>query len=295
MPVTDDYQVSLEAFHGPLDLLLYLIRRAEVDVHDIPIAAITEQYLAFLSQVDEIDVEVAGEFLVMAATLIEIKSRTLMPPGSGRGEDASVGDEGAARDGAPVLNVTDPRAELVQQLLAYQRVRIAADDFETRRVNFGRRFPWQAYIHESMREQREIDLELELEDVHVLDISQAYERICSTIDFTRMGDHRVQIDDTPIALHQEDLLDRLTRSPEHSLRLQDVFEGYSTGQRVGLFLATLELTRLRRVRVRQDDLESPIEVSLVSESGEASARGDALPNDAPAPSSSEADETASTD
>jgi segregation and condensation protein A len=283
MPVQEDYQVSLEAFHGPLDLLLYLIRRAELDVHDIPIASITEQYLAFLSQVDEIDIETAGEFLVMAATLIEIKSRTLMPPGKADdGEDASEPGDGRSAGPPGVLNVADPRAELVQQLLAYQRVRIAAEDLESRRTDFARRYPWQAYIHESMFE-KPAEVELELEDVHVLDIAQTYERICSTIDFTRIGDHRVQIDDTPIALHQEDLLDRLSRSPEHALRLQDVFEGYTSGQRVGLFLATLELTRLRRVRVRQDALEEPIEVTLVTERG-ASDR----PNDEAQPSTPDA-------
>ena len=174
MPVQEDYQVSLDAFHGPLDLLLFLIRRAEVDVHDIPIAAITEQYLAFLNQVDEIDVETAGEFLVMAATLIEIKSRMLMPPGLDRGEDASDGGEGEGSSGSAVLNVADPRAELVQQLLAYQRVRIAAEDLESRRQEFARRFPWQAYIHDSMFE-KPAEIEFELEDVHVLDVAQAYE------------------------------------------------------------------------------------------------------------------------
>lgn len=263
MPVQEDYQVSIEAFHGPLDLLLYLIRRAEVDINDIPISSITEQYLAFLAGVDEIDFETAGDFLVMAATLIEIKSRTLMPPGkAAEGDDSTDGGDGEG--GAPVLNVADPRAELVQQLLAYQRVRIAAEEFESRRVDFSRRYPWEAYIHDSMFEKAE-EVELELEDVHVLDIAQAYERICSTIDFTRIGDHRIQIDDTPIALHQEDLLDRLTRSQSHELKLQDVFEGHSSGQRVGLFLATLELTRLRRIRIRQDSLEEPIVVTLVNE------------------------------
>ena len=79
MPLQDDYQVRLDRFQGPLDLLLFLIRRAEVDVVDIPIAAITDQYFAFLKQLDTIDIDVAGEFLVMAATLVEIKSRTLAP------------------------------------------------------------------------------------------------------------------------------------------------------------------------------------------------------------------------
>ncbi len=75
----DDYVISLETFEGPLDLLLFLIRRAEVDVQDIPIAAITDQYLLILRQVDEVDIEQAGVFLVMAATLIELKSRSLAP------------------------------------------------------------------------------------------------------------------------------------------------------------------------------------------------------------------------
>jgi len=278
MPVQEDYQVSLDAFHGPLDLLLYLIRRAEVDINDIPIAEITEQYLAFLQQVDDIDVETAGEFLVLAATLIEIKSRTLMPPGNAAaGEestDGGVAGTAAGEAGSASLNMADPRAELVQQLLAYQRVRIAAEDLETRRASFARRYPWDAYIHDSMF-TKPTEVELELEDVHVLDIAQAYERICATIDFTRLGDHHVQIDDTPIALHQEDLLDRLSRAAEHRIRLQDVFEGHSTGQRVGLFLATLELTRLRRIRIRQDALDEPIEVTLVSE-----VESNGQPNDA---------------
>ena len=80
MPLQDDYQVRLSNFEGPLDLLLFLIRRAEVDIQDIPIVEITEQYFDFLKQIDEIDIELAGEFLVMAATLIEIKSRSIRPP-----------------------------------------------------------------------------------------------------------------------------------------------------------------------------------------------------------------------
>src|SRR5262245_66327905 len=116
MPLMEDYQVALEAFRGPLDLLLYLIRRAEVDVHDIPIAQITDQYLAFLRQLDDIDIDVAGEFLVMAATLIEVKSRTLAP--AKKGEDGEAAGDDAATAG---LDITDPRYELVQQLLTYQK------------------------------------------------------------------------------------------------------------------------------------------------------------------------------
>ncbi|MHC4709519.1 MAG: segregation and condensation protein A [Planctomycetota bacterium] len=87
MTLQDEYQVKLDTFCGPLDLLLYLIRRAEVDIHDIPIAKITDQYLQVLRQVEHVDIEAAGEFLVMAATLMEAKSRTLMPPEAQIDED----------------------------------------------------------------------------------------------------------------------------------------------------------------------------------------------------------------
>ena len=274
MPLQEDYQITLDTFRGPLDLLLYLIRRAEVDVHDIPIAQITDQYMAFLQRLDDIDIDVAGEFLVMAATLVEIKSRTLAPPQK-KGE----GESGTGIDATDVAGIdsTDPRVELVQQLLAYQRYRIASDDLEQRRAAFSQRFPrrpgksaaalestsqTQPGGFESGNDVGQEPVDLELEDAQVFDLFECYERIMGSIDFGRMGDHKVEIDDTPIALHQEDLLDRLTRAPARTLTLQEAFEGAATGQRIGLFLATLELVRLRRVTVMQPEIDSPIELLL---------------------------------
>ena len=127
--IQEDYTVQLESFEGPLDLLLYLIRRAEVDIQNIPIAAITDQYLLVLRQVDSVDVELAGDFLVMAATLMELKSRTLAPV-EVEGEE---GESGSSDD------LVDPRQDLVQQLLAYQRIRSASEELEGRRLEFQRR------------------------------------------------------------------------------------------------------------------------------------------------------------
>jgi segregation and condensation protein A len=127
----DDYQVRLDSFQGPLDLLLFLIRRAEVDIADIPISRITDQYFAFLKQLHTIDIDVAGEFLVMAATLVEIKSRTLAPAQKRVGDD---GQESSA------LDDTDPRFELVKQLLAYQKYRSAADELSRLRTEFAQRW-----------------------------------------------------------------------------------------------------------------------------------------------------------
>lgn len=107
----DQYKVKLEAFEGPLDLLLYLIRKEEVSIYDIPIARISEQYLDYLRAMQELDIGVAGEFLVMAATLIQIKSQMLLPR-----DPAAEGDE-----------TEDPRAELVYQLLEHQKFKAAAN------------------------------------------------------------------------------------------------------------------------------------------------------------------------
>jgi len=254
MTLQQDYQVTLDGFCGPMDLLLFLIRRAEVDIHEIPISAITDQYLAFLRHLSDVDIDQAGEFLVMAATLMELKSRSLVPPeviADGGGE----GDQSAA---------IDPRSELIQQLLAYQRFRSASEQLDERRLALSRRYPSRpAAAQEDLRDEDEAEvIELELEDVHVLDLSDAYERIMASIDFTRLGDHMVEMDDTPLALFQEDLIDRLGRAEGRRLTLQHAFDGQHRLQRIGLFLATLELVRQRRVSVVQNDLDDCIEVTM---------------------------------
>ena len=246
MAIQDEYTVRLSSFEGPLDLLLYLIRRAEVDIHDIPIVEITDQFLtaiATLGDDDRIDIDAAGEFLVMAATLVELKSRTLAP----RRTEAE-GETEAAEDEAD-----DPRHELVRQLLAYQRYRAAAGRLEDRREEFAARWPVRVRIGDATEEEDEESPALELDDVHAGDLFAAFERIMAAIDPTRIGEHAVEYDDTPISLHQEDLLDRINHAPDFRLTLQDAFEARSRGAMIGLFLAVLELARQRKVLVRQED------------------------------------------
>ena len=262
MPLQEEYQVRLDAFCGPLDLLLYLIRRAEVDIQDIPIAEITDQYMQFLQAVSDIDFEEAGEFLVMAATLMEIKSRTLMLPEAQEG--AAADEDGEAKPAAGVEiapgELADPRFELVQQLLEYQRYRMASEDLQRRRLEFSRQCPLRPARPDGQETEAGPPV-LELEDAHVYDLYEAYERIVSAIDFTHMGDHRVQIDDTPAAVYQQELLDTLTTAGGR-IALQQAFEGRDRVRRIGLFLAMLELVRLRRVHVLQEDLLSDIVVEL---------------------------------
>ncbi len=250
MALQDDYHVRLDRFQGPLDLLLFLIRRAEVDIVDIPVHRITEQYFQFLRQLHTIDIDVAGEFLVMAATLVEIKSRTLAPA------EKLAQREGA---GADALDETDPRFELVKQLMAYPRYRpAAAAGARVRPV--GARGGAGPGRGATLPEEPE--REYDLDDVHMMDLIEAYERIVAGIDLTRVGDHRVEYDDTPISLHQSDLVDRLERAPEKRMTLQDVFTGKSRGEAIGLFLAMLELAREQKVGIRQDRINGTIEIEL---------------------------------
>ena len=110
------YKVKLEVFEGPLDLLLYLIKKEELDIYDIPIAKITDQYLEYLELMKLLDLNIAGEFLVMAATLIHIKSKLLLPPDEVQAEDAEE---------------ADPRAELVKRLLEYKKFKEAASELSS--------------------------------------------------------------------------------------------------------------------------------------------------------------------
>ncbi|MBO7223258.1 MAG: segregation/condensation protein A, partial [Kiritimatiellae bacterium] len=112
----DEYKVNLEVFEGPLDLLLYLIRKDELDIYDIPIDRITEQYTEYLNVMKMLDLNMAGEFIVMAATLALIKSRMLLPV-EDQGDDSDTEEEGK-----------DPRWDLVKQLLAYKKFKDAADN-----------------------------------------------------------------------------------------------------------------------------------------------------------------------
>ncbi len=243
------HRVQLDAYAGPLDLLLYLVKRHEIDLHDIPMAELVEQYLAHLRVIETIDVEQAGEFLVMAATLVEVKSRMIMPPAL---RDDSEDDPDSTADVSDAQ--VDPRFELVQQLLAYKRFKDAANALEARAESWEARFPASAKPGQAASEPdaEETDAppaDLDLDDVNVLDLCSAFGRVMEGIG--HLGNHQVTYDDTPISLHAEDIADRLARDggPRQSMTLRALFRGRSRGEMIGLFLATLELVRQRKVKV----------------------------------------------
>jgi len=250
----EQFRVSLATFDGPLDLLLYLVRRAEVDIYDIPIAQIADEYLEVLRQCPSIDVEMAGEFLVMAASLIELKSRLLVPP-----EEI---DE-LEQEYSDIHGNEDPREDLIRQLLAFQRIRTVSELLENKRIAMMQRFDASSKL--LVADFEEPGHALDIDDVHVIDLSDAYEHIASAIDFGRMGEHHVAFEDMPIELFQEDLIDRLSRSVDKSLSLNQTLIGLPLQERVGMFLATLELVRLRHVTVLQENSCGDIIVALVGE------------------------------
>jgi segregation and condensation protein A len=226
-----EYRVNLEIFAGPLDLLLYLIKREEVEIQDVPIARMTDQYLEYVGLIKQLDPNVAGEFLVMASTLLELKTRSLLPVPEA---DPDHPDE-----------LSDPRRELIQQLLEYKRFKDAAASLsasaELRRLRHAR----------APAADRLTANDLDLENLQIWDLVQAFHKLLAQ---TGRGGvvHEVVYDDTPISLHTSDLLDRLEREDGRIL-FQSVFEARSRGQMVGLFLALLELVRQKLVRFEQDE------------------------------------------
>ena len=254
---TDGYTVRLDVFQGPMDLLLHLIKRAELDISVISIASITDQFMAHLTDLDHVDVETAGEFLLIASTLLEIKSRTVMPVEGGSARDLSGLDD--AED--------DAAMELLGQLLEYKRFRDAADSLEDRKDEWARRYPaaHARFDKQALRDAREEEPAVDLEDVELYDLVQAFQRIMDTIVFDRLGDHEVTYDDTPIELHQADIVDRLERldpSTGGRLRFRQIFEGRKKGEVIGLFLAILELAKQRRVAFEIDETAQDVHLWL---------------------------------
>lgn len=271
MRTAEDFVVSLDRFEGPLDLLLYLIRKNEVGIEDIPIAPITDQYLAHLRGLERIDVDIAAEFLVMAATLMEIKSRLIAPPLEGQASENQSDHERARRPG----DEADPRAELILQLLAYRQYRDAADSLDTRRAEWERRFPAaRAGIDkDALREAQQVEADdLDAEDLDLLDLVRAFARIAESVNFDRIarGAHEIGSEETPIELHAEDLLERL-RGPRESSRgasavsLRDAAAGKSKPEIIGLFLALLELMKCGVVSVKTLPDASDVMIDLKPE------------------------------
>jgi len=242
-----DYQVDLDTFRGPLDLLLYLVKRNEVDVCDIPIARVAGQFLEYLHVLELIDVERAGDFLVMAATLMEIKSKLLLP----RGEE-----EGAEE--------ADPRLELVRQLVEYKKFKDAAALLEAQAERQLCRLPRQAFEPPAGPDPAHAPLR----SVELWDLVSAFGRLMR--ETLALQPKEIVVDETPQHVHMEMILQRLQQ--ESRLPFATLFTPpHHRGRLVGLFLALLELIRAQRIGAEQQQVFGDIWLSAAGGEPEASA------------------------
>ena len=249
--ILPDYPVRLTNFEGPLDLLIHLIKKNEVDVYDIPIVLISQQYLEYLDLMREIDLDVAGEFLVMAATLIHIKSRMLVP----RVEAGLESDEAEE----------DPREALVQRLLDHQRFKAAAEMLHE--CETVRSAQW-ARPDERVAEIAGAPFERELE-VDLFSLLQAFQAVLTRARNRDVG-VRLPAEVVSIEARMEEMLARLAKGG--SCGFDELFADLSSRQEIIVtFLATLELIRTKLIRVLQARVCGPIRIYLSEQVAEAPA------------------------
>lgn len=234
-----EYRVNLDVFAGPLDLLLYLVRKDELDIYDIPIARITDQYLKYIEILKQLDIDLAGDFLVMAATLMEIKSAMLLPKTDLEEEEQD--------------NPDDPRANLIRQLLEYKRFKDAANLLQGAAEERKLRYTRPDSILSGMKSSAEP--ELDLDQVSIWTLLEAFDHILKATGHVSGYDHIH--DDTPIDLYQIEILHRL--QTEGPMTLYAVFEDRENRLvMIGLFLAMLELIRDRLIWAEQPEGRGPI-------------------------------------
>jgi len=227
--------VKLEAYEGPLDLLLDLIRKQKINIYDIPIATITRQYLDYLRLMEELNIDVAGEFILVAATLIYIKSRMLLPP-----DPTAPAEE----------QEEDPRAELVQRLLDHEQFRNAAEMLKSKRT-----------VEEATWSHPGIDEFTEAEDEPGLAVS-VFDLISVFRDILERAKKRPQIQVRREQITVREMLEhvkQVMRARPGPVSIEELVAGYVWRQAlIALLLALLELVRLRAIQIRQEGLFAPI-------------------------------------
>lgn len=245
------YQVRLEVFEGPLDLLLHLIKKNELNIYDIPISAITQQYFEYIDLMKELNLDIAGEYILMAATLTHIKSKMLLP------QEEKVGEEEEAED---------PRAELVRRLLEYQKFKDAAEDLG-KREDIWRDVFYPAPEVSSESEEEEVILE-----VGIFDLIDAFKEIIQ-----RMPDNTtIEIipEELTVRGRMSALIERLDVTGPEGLTLWTLLEKDTTRRAIVVtFLALLELAKLNLIRLLQIEGEDTIRICRITSPAEGEAEG----------------------
>lgn len=228
-----DYKVRLEIFEGPLDLLLYLIKKDELDIHSISIERITHQYLDYINTFKLLNIDLASEFIVMAANLMYLKSRTLLPKADQPPEEDAEED--------------DPRWELIRQLIEYKKFKDAAGFLSLREIE-----QEGSFEHQPDASDLPVQEPAALAEVSIFDLIRAFQNVLKR--FEEAHDFGDIIDDRFTVSDQIELLMKRVR-PGESIRFEEFFQEASTKSEVIVtFLALLELMKLNQFLVRQNEL-----------------------------------------
>lgn len=231
MQVTD-YRVRCDLYQGPLDLLVYLVRRQEVDVMQIRLARIVDEFLEFMAVLQMLDLDVIGDFVVMASTLIEVKSRNVLPRPE---EEISETEPLVAESGD----------DLIRQLMEYKRFKEAATALQDQAAEWQERYPRLTDNRPKIGKDPALDL---IRDVELWDLVSALTRILKRADPEEQAS--IRYDDTPIGVYSQKIRERI--AIEGRVSFSDFFEGEKKrGRIVGLFLAILELLRHHGYRAEQ--------------------------------------------
>jgi segregation and condensation protein A len=230
--MAEKYKVQLEVFEGPLDLLLYLIQKEEIDIHDIPISSITQQYLRYLEMMRLLDLDIAGEFVLMAATLMHIKSRMLLPP----------------EEQPPLEEEEDPRLDLVRQLVEYKKFKEIAEDLSQKEYS-------QSKLFQRVAAQDTISSDQKKLDVSLFDLLGAFSAVLKRLQADGLREvYEEQFTVADKILFVRDLIRR-----QGKVGFSELFQGVvSRGEVVVTFLALLELMRLNELRSFQEVPFGPI-------------------------------------
>ncbi|MFH1423278.1 MAG: segregation/condensation protein A [Planctomycetota bacterium] len=228
----EEYRISMDVFGGPLDLLLYLVQKAEVDIFDLNISEVVDQYISYVEMLKDIDIDAAGEFVAMAARLIEIKSRMLLP----RPETTETEEE-----------IFDPRSELVKELLEYREFKEKALALEEKLKNQNLKFPSSGLKLDGEVQEQEV----EMESISVWDIMLVFQKVTNDLGVKFIK--KKVYPSRPISDYIHGLLEKVSSAPGGACTFLSVFEDSTDiATMIGLFLAILECAKEKSIRVYQE-------------------------------------------
>lgn len=246
----DQLKLELDIFEGPLDLLLHLINQLEIDIYDIPIAEITDQYMKYLDQMKAEQIDLASEYFVMAATLMRIKSEMLVP----RNENQAELEE-------DFYDEEDPRKPLMELLLEYKQIKEVVPRFEERQIDRADFFGKEPSDISFYRER----IELEDQGLEVNDLAKIFMDVLARHKLETPQPTRIETDEITVIEKMDDIRSRILSSGNQQISFYELMDIPTRKEIVVTFLAMLELIKDNRISVKQESISADISISVIDE------------------------------